>query len=217
MTTLIPIDPEHGGDGSQSGAHPAIDGVAKGSLRVTVTYLEMESGPAGPPLPAPHGEKLALMRLEQPTLSFYRYLYDTIGEPWLWYARHKLATNVLEEIITDPRVEILVLYAGGVPAGYAELDQRKPKVTELAYFGLMPEFIGRRLGPFLLDTALRRAWDADIGKVTVNTCTFDHPKALTLYQRFGFKPVRQENQIIKDPRLSGDLPMSAGPHIPFNQ
>ena len=52
-----------------------------------ITYLEMREPPKTPRLPAPAGIKLALMRAEAPTVSFYRYLYETVGTPWLWYER----------------------------------------------------------------------------------------------------------------------------------
>ena len=54
-------------------------------LHDTITYLEMLARPTGR-APAPLG-KLALMRAENCTVSFYRYLYDTVGEPWLWFER----------------------------------------------------------------------------------------------------------------------------------
>ena len=99
-----------------------------------------------------------------------------------------------------------MLYANGVPAGYAELDCRALPVVDLAYFGLMPEFIGRGLGAHLLTAAIENAWRHDPEKLTVNTNNLDHPKALPLYQRLGFRPVRQEAQEVDDPRLSGLIP-----------
>ena len=51
-----------------------------------ITYLEMRARPTMPSLPAPLG-KLALMRTDNCTVSFYRYLYETVGTPWLWYER----------------------------------------------------------------------------------------------------------------------------------
>ena len=108
----------------------------------------------------------------------------------------------LAAILTDPAVEVYVLYVEGTPAGYAEIDRRDPKAVDLAYFGLLPEFTGKGLGPYLLSAALDIAWSSDPERVTVNTCTLDHPKALPLYQRFGFQPIRQEGRSIRDPRGS---------------
>src|ERR1044071_9655305 len=142
-----------------------------------ITYLEMHERPSGAPVPAPFG-KLALMRAEACTVSFYRYLYETVGTPWLWYERRLWDDAALATEITKPTTEIFVLYAGGVPTGYFELDTAPAREAELCYFGLIPEFIGRRLGPFMLRAAIDQAWLRPINRLWVHTRTFDHPKAL---------------------------------------
>ena len=163
----------------------------EGVLETTVTYLEMTGPPHHTQLPMPL-RKLALLHAEQPTVSFYRYLYDAVGRPWTWVDRKHLSDDDLAAIIQDERVEIYVLYVAGVPAGYAELDRRTDGEIELAYLGLVPEFIGQRLGPYLLDWVIWRAWEYEPRRLWVHTCTLDHPKALSLYQRFGFTPYGQE-------------------------
>ena len=185
---------------------PGIEARADGKLETTITYLEMTERPPHPPAVAPAGMKVALLRAERPTVAFYRFLYDTVGGPWLWWERRALADEALEEIIHDERVEIFVLYVGGVPAGYAELDRRDPPALDLAYFGLMPDFIGRGLGRYLLTWAIDRAWDHQPSRLTVNTNALDHPKALAVYQRCGFRPYAQEHKIFDDPRLTGLIP-----------
>src|SRR5712692_1520458 len=136
-------------------------GAAVGMNHYVITYLDMHERPrygelGTPRVAAPVGVKLALMRGEACTVSFYRYLYDTVGTPWLWYERRLLDDAALAATIQKPSTEIFVLYAGGVPAGYFELDAAPAQETELCYFGLIPEFIGRRLGPFLLPAAIDR-------------------------------------------------------------
>lgn len=170
-----------------------------GKVEMVITYLQMKRRPAHPPVTHP-GERVALLRAERPTISFYRYLYDTVGEPWMWYERRLMCDETLKRIVHNPKVEIYVLYAHGVPAGYAELDARVPGEVELAYFGLVPQFIGRGLGKFLLRSALDTAWDKDVGRVWVHTCNFDHPRAIAVYQRAGFVPYKQETELIDDPR-----------------
>ena len=52
-------------------------------------------------------------------------------------------------------------------------------------------------------------WDRDgIQKLTVNTCTLDHPRALAVYQKNGFKPVRREekSRILKRDRDLSRIP-----------
>lgn len=170
-------------------------------LDIVVTYLEMLKPPTRPTVPAPAVGKIALLRAERPTISYYRYLYNTVGETWLWWERRRLPNDELARIIHDPLVEIYVLYVDGVPAGYAELDRRKQEEVELAYFGLVPEFIGRKLGPFLLNWAVDTAWFGHPKRLWVNTNNLDHPKALQIYQKAGFVPYRQETQTIPNPRL----------------
>lgn len=173
----------------------------------TVTYLEMFERPPARPLPAPLG-KLALMRAESCTVAFYRYLYETVGTPWLWFERRQWSDAALAAELAKSMTEIFVLYVGGVPAGFFELDAAEPRQTELCYFGLMPDFIGRRLGPFLLNAAIERAWSRPIERFWVHTCTFDHPRALPLYQRAGFVVYARRQASFDDPRESGILPRS---------
>lgn len=179
-------------------------------LETVVTHLEMEQRPSLAPVHPPTSHKLALLRAERPTLPFYRFLYERVGEPWLWWERRALSDEALAAIIHDQRVEIYVLYLDGVPAGYAELDFRDEAKAELAFFGLMPEFIGQGLGPYFLQEVLEIAWDRAPARLTISTSSLNHPKALALYQRFGFRPYKQETKRFADPRGYGLMPPQSG-------
>ena len=186
------------------------DKTPAGTLEVTITYLEMHRRPSSNlRLPAP--DRSTILQAHQPTLSFYRYLYRHVGTPWLWYERRAMDNETLRAIIHDPAVSIHVLYIDGVPAGYVELDSRVGNEIELSYFGLVPEFIGRGLGPWLLNWALDTAWNCEPSRIWVNTCNLDHPKALLCYQRAGFERCRQEFIRIRDPRLEPYWDTPPGP------
>jgi len=178
-------------------------------LEDTITYLEMLERPAGRRVPAPL-DKLALMRAEGCTVSFYRYLYDTVGEPWLWFERRIIDDVDLASQIHRPSIEIFVLYVRGAPAGFFELDTAALRETKLCYFGLIPDFIGRRLGPYLLQAAIDRAWSRPIDRFWLHTSTFDHPKALAVYQRAGFVVYARRQVLFEDPRERGILRRTAG-------
>jgi GNAT superfamily N-acetyltransferase len=185
------------------------------AIHDTVTYLEMFERPPPLPGPPPLG-KIALMRTEPCTVSFYRYLYETVGTPWVWFERRLWSDEALAAELAKATTEIFVLYAGGVPAGYFELNIAEPQGTELCYFGLTPDFIGRRLGLFLLNAAIERAWSRPIGRFWVHTCTFDHKRALPLYQRAGFVVYAQRAVVFEDPRERGILPRSLKhPRLPL--
>src|SRR5919109_5567419 len=110
------------------GNRPGAAGGVVTVLEDVITYLEMLERPVGRRVPAPL-EKLALMRAENCTVSFYRYLYDTVGEPWLWFERRLLDDAALIEQIRRPTIEIFVLYVRGGPAGFFELDTAAPRET----------------------------------------------------------------------------------------
>lgn len=163
-----------------------------------VTFLEMLQRPSALPPPQPKG-KVAFLKAETPTVHFYRYLYDAVGRDYKWVDRKKLGDAAVAEILKDPKVELFVLYVDGCPAGMAELDLRLEGIGQLAYFGLIPEYVGRRLGYFFLYHSTMVAWSRPIQKFIVNTCTLDHPRALPLYQRMGFVPYAREDRFIEMP------------------
>src|SRR6266567_9622505 len=74
-------------------------------LEDTITYLEMLARPGPRQIPAPL-DRLALMRAESCTVSFYRYLYRAVGEPWLWFERRLIDDAALAELIGKPTIEV---------------------------------------------------------------------------------------------------------------
>ena len=77
---------------------------------------------------------------------------------WLWVERHGLSRRSLASKVQRDGIEISVLYANGAPAGYYELDFAAPERANLAYFGLFPEWVGMKIGPWLLGCAVRDAF-----------------------------------------------------------
>lgn len=168
------------------------------AIPVETIFLEMHGRPLRNAATPPE-LGVTVVRAESPTVSFYRYLYRTVGEPWLWYERNALSDEELSAAITAPGIELHVLWVRGVPAGYVELDCKAAKQTQILYFGLVPEFIGRGLGRFFLDWAVDRAFSRPIGRLWVHTCSLDHPRALDTYRRAGFREYDRERGTIYDP------------------
>lgn len=167
-------------------------------VNTTVTYLEMHRPPARLP-PQPVGSKLALMRVDPMPVHFYRYIYETIGLEWTWVERRMLNDEDLAAKIHKTGVEISVLYGNGAPAGFFELDYSANPIVDLAYFGLFPEWTGQSIGPWLLGCAVSQAFTRGAKRITLNTCTLDHPAALRSYQKMGFEPVSQEKRDLQVP------------------
>ncbi len=174
-------------------------------IGVTVTFLRMAAPPTEP-APALPGDA-AVVPLARPSVPFYRYLYDTVGGAYLWWLRRAISSSDLALIIRHPLLKVSVLYQGGEPAGFFELDRRPSPDVNIGYFGLMPHAVGRGLGHAFLRAAVDEAWRARPRLVTVNTCTADHPRALPLYRRVGFTPVRQVPEL-------WEVPVRLGMRIP---
>ncbi len=70
---------------------------------------------------------------------------------------------------------------------------------ELVFFGLTLDYIGQRIGPWLLDRAVERAFILGWPRLLLNTNTLDHPRALATYRKAGFRPVRTEAKELRGP------------------
>lgn len=164
------------------------------TVDVTITYLEMTAPPTFPRPPMPMGAPSALILAEQPPAWYFLSLYDAVGREYAWRDRHEDDEATLTEFVQDPDVGIFTLFRSGWLHGFFMLDWRVPGECDLSYFGLVREAIGQGLGKFLLRTALHTGWDREgVTRMTVNTCTLDHPRALANYQRHGFQPYRQHS------------------------
>lgn len=175
-------------------------------IAVEVTFLRMEAPPAGAAPPFPDGATVT--RLARPSVPFYRYLYDTVGRDWVWWLRRTVPDEEIAGLLARPDISIHVLYQGGEPAGFYELERRGGEAgTNLAYFGLMPHAIGQGLGRALLRHAIDAAWADKPRAVTVNTCTADHPRALPNYVDAGFRITRTVRELWPVPlRLGLSIP-----------
>jgi GNAT superfamily N-acetyltransferase len=164
---------------------------------VRVTYLEMPEAPAGPPPALPKGVRLD--HAEHPPVRFFLAMYDLVGRDYEWRDRIRQAEtdpDALAAFIGHPRVEMWVAYAKGWPQGFFVLDRSRNGTCDLAYFGLVPEAVGTGLGGRLLRIAVAKGWsDPSVTRMTVNTCTLDHPRALELYRKVGFRPIRTQDHV----------------------
>lgn len=183
-----------------------------GKIATVVTYLEMRQRPRLKRIPRPAG-----MRIERigDDLDRYRALFKAVGQDWLWFSRVVMPDDRLRAIIGHSEVEAYALVMERRDVGLLELDFRQAGACELSFFGVVPDAVGSGLGRLLMHEAIRRAFRAPIARFHVHTCSLDHPAALSFYIRSGFKPYKRALEVADDPRLTGRLPVEAGPHVPL--
>ncbi len=187
--------------------------VPPGKIATVVTCLEMRAMPGLRPL---RGDVsgLSLIPVERPSLDWYRELFARIGRDLLWFSRLYLTNEDLAAIIHSRDVEVFALRKDGVDEGLLELDFRQAAQCELAFFGLTPSLVGTPAGRMLMNIAIERAFEREIERFWVHTCTFDHPNALPFYIRSGFVPYQRMVEIADDPRIKGASPQDAAQLVP---
>ncbi len=158
---------------------------------IATTFLEMHQPPR---------EKLAwrpdisFQLLPKPvSASDYRHYYYGVGAEWNWLDRMVIPDEELEQKINADNTEIYIFLVNAEPAGFAEFV-KETDFTEIQYFGLLPAFVGKGLGHFFLHWVIQQAWAYNPRWIQLNTCTLDHPNALSVYKKAGFEIVRTEIQ-----------------------
>lgn len=155
-------------------------------VEVTTYYLEMKNPAALRPSQRPSC-KPEILQAAVPTPELNRFLYTAVGGAWYWVDRLGWSYRDWLDWLQRPQVQTWVAYLGGNPAGYFELEAQANGDVEIAYFGLLPQFIGQGLGGYLLTRAIQLAWAWNAARIRVNTCSLDHPKALANYRARGLQ------------------------------
>jgi len=161
------------------------------NVEVTRTYLQIET--LRDLIPSTLNDpSVRIVQVNSCAPSFYRYLYVEVGRYYHWTDKLSWTDERIRQQLNRPEITLWVMYADGAPAGYFELERYPDGSTEVAYFGLLPEFLGRGLGKYLLTTAVQQAFKDGAQRVWLHTCTLDDAAALPNYLKRGFKPFKQE-------------------------
>jgi ribosomal protein S18 acetylase RimI-like enzyme len=155
-----------------------------------VTYLEQRV----PPRAALYlgSERVVLERMAR---AAYLALYQRVGAPQRWDQRTSLPAAELDALLDGDALHLYVLRDISSQAlGFCEFDRQAFPHIELKNFGLIPEAQGRGLGPWLLATALAGEWRSNPDRIWLHTDDWDHPAAIEVYQRAGFRIVEVRDE-----------------------
>jgi GNAT superfamily N-acetyltransferase len=120
-----------------------------------------------------------------------------VGREYHWFDRRDWTDEQIERHLAKDEISIWVMRQGKTPAGFFELVRQEGGSIEIGYLGLLPDYIGRGLGKFMLTEAVRSAWNLGANRVWLHTCTLDHPSALPNYLKRGFKQFKQERYTVE--------------------
>jgi len=164
------------------------------AVPLTTWHLHMTDRPSSSP--RPDDAQLRVEQATRPNPALNRFFYFGVGSDWLWRTRRPWTWQQWQDKITSPGYQTWIGTSFGSPAGYFELNTDDAANVEIPYFGLLPSFIGAGLGPLFIGRCLDAAWsDPRTERVWLNTCTFDHPRALQNYLNAGFEIHRTVDEI----------------------
>ena len=164
-------------------------------MSIVTTYLEMRS-PDQLRAARCADERFQIRQKKEADWRFNRDLYFAVGEPWSWIDKRPWTDEQWKEYGLAPELRTFGAYHGDSLAGYYELRRDNEGGVEIAYFGLLPDFLGRGLGGALLTSAIEEAWrmSPSVTRVWLHTCTRDHPQALANYQARGMAIYKVEDE-----------------------
>ena len=127
-----------------------------------------------------------------------KFFYKQIGRNHQWNDRLVWDDNKWINYVSSLNVFTFVLKDNENIAGFFELIYHKDKSeVEVAYFGLLEDYMEKKLGGYMLTEAIKIAFSYKVKRVWVHTCSLDHKNALQNYLSRGMKLFNTEKISIK--------------------
>ena len=135
-----------------------------------------------------------LVELIQPSdFQLNKFFYKNVGKKHHWIDRLIWTDKQWIEYTSDKKVKTYVLKRYEDLAGYFELIIHKNKnEVEIAYLGLLEEYLNKKLGSCLLSSAIKNSFKFNPRRVWVHTCSLDHKNALMNYIARGMRIFKKE-------------------------
>ena len=132
----------------------------------------------------------SLKEASKDNFDFNKFFYKQIGKRHQWVDRLIWQDNDWLKYISNENLRTYILKKENDLVGYFELIFNNND-CEIAYFGILEEFIGKGYGGFLLSEALKIAFKR-AKRIWVHTCSLDHPNAIENYKSRGMKIFKTE-------------------------
>ena len=142
-------------------------------------------------------EDYQIKLINPPDFQLNKFFYKSIGKNHNWIDRLIWSEKQWINFTTNKNTKTYVLTKKDDLAGYFELLLHHDKnEVEIAYLGILVEYQNKRLGSYLLSTAIKKSFLNKPNRVWVHTCSLDHKNALSNYLSRGMKIFKRESVII---------------------
>ena len=136
--------------------------------------------------------------IEPKDFQLNKFLYKQIGKKYHWIDRLAWTDKNWIVYVSNKNLITYILKNNDDLVGYYELIfSGERQEIEIAYFGILEEYFGKKLGGFLLSELIKKSFSFNIKRVWVHTCSLDHKNALKNYLARGMKIYNTENLSIK--------------------
>ena len=138
-------------------------------------------------------EKFSIQYLKTPDFQINKFFYKNVGKNHNWVDRLAWTDKKWIQYVENPRIKTFILKDNNNLAGYYETIRDLDKdQCEIAYFGILEEYIGKKCGGYLLSDAIKRLFEEGISRVWLHTCSLDHENAIKNYLARGMKVFKSE-------------------------
>ncbi len=135
----------------------------------------------------------------KPDFQLNKFFYKQVGKNHRWIDRLSWSDEKWINYISNRNLETYIISEFDELVGFFELLYNPGlEETEISYFGLLEEYIGKGIGGYALSVAIKKSFEKNINRVWLHTCTLDHPNALKNYIARGMTVFKKENINILD-------------------
>ena len=128
-----------------------------------------------------------------PDFQINKFFYKQIGKSYRWIDRLIWSDTQWMNYTNNSNLETYIMSENDELIGFFELlFHPETKNCEVAYFGILHQYIGKKYGSYLLSEALKLGFRNNTKKVWLHTCSLDHKHALKNYLGRGMKVFKSE-------------------------
>ena len=150
-------------------------------------YLEIKSLNQFSEIKKPGGN-YSLNQVPPTDFQLNKFFYKQIGRKYQWFDRLVWSDKNWIKHVDNPNLFTFILKDNEESAGFFELIYHKNRSEiEIAYFGLLTDYMDKKLGGYMLTEAIKLSFSYEVKRVWVHTCSLDHKNALNNYLARGMK------------------------------
>ena len=139
------------------------------------------------------GSNFKITQVNPPDFQLNKFFYKQIGKKYRWIDRLAWEDKKWIDFVENSKVKTFILKDSDNMVGFYEtIHDITKNHAEIAYFGILEEYFGKKCGGYLLSEAIANLFEDGINRVWLHTCSLDHKNALKNYLARGMKIFKSE-------------------------